>query len=107
MKQGVSMQYFISRNGNTLYPRDSLLKKYQSIIARVQNLPFLMEFLDADKSRRIEICFFDDRAFNNYHIDGFNKNPSEWAKYDALVKRIPGQKKIYQFILWLQFQIGI
>src|SRR5262249_42106542 len=44
-------------------------------------------------SRKIEICFFDGRAFNDFNIDDFNKNPSEWAKYDQIVKLIPSENK--------------
>lgn len=105
MKQGVSMQYFISRNGNTLYARDSLLKKYQSIIARVQNIKFLMEFLNSDTSRKVEIGFFNDRAFNDYNIDGFNKNPTEWAKYDEMVKLIPSQKEYINLYCGCNFRL--
>lgn len=105
MKQGVSMQYFISRNGNTLYTRDSLLKKYQSVIARVQNMQFLMEFLHADTSRKIEICFFDDRAFNDYNIDNFNKNPTEWAKYDETLKLLPSQKQFLNLYCGCNFRL--
>jgi hypothetical protein len=105
MKYGVSLQYFISRRGNSLYPRDSLLKKYKSIIARVQNIKFLMQFLEEDTARKIEICFFDNRAFNNYNIDGFNKNPSEWQKYDEMVKRMPDQSKFINLYCGCNFRL--
>ncbi len=105
MKQGVSMQYFISRNGNTLYTRDSLLKKYQSVIARVQNIHFLMEFLHADTSRKVEICFFNDRAFNDYNINDFNKNPTEWAKYEKILKLIPSQKEYINLYCGCNFRL--
>lgn len=105
MKQGVSMQYFISRNGNTLYTRDSLLKKYKSVITRVQNIQFLMDFIHADTSRKIEICFFDDRAFNDYNIDDFNKNPTEWSKYEEMVKLIPSQKQFLNLYCGCNFRL--
>lgn len=105
MKYGVSLQYFISRNGNSLYPRDSLLKKYKSVIARVQNVNFLMQFLEADTTRKIEICFFDNRAFNNYNIESFNKNPTEWQKYDEIVKRMPDQSKFINLYCGCNFRL--
>ena len=105
MKYGVSMQYFISRNGNSLYPRDSLLKKYRSVIARVQNINFLMQFLDADTARKIEICFFDDRAFNNYNIDAFNGDPAKWKIYDEMVKRAPDQSKYIKVYCGCNFRL--
>ena len=105
MKNGVSLQYFISRKGNTLYPRDSLLTKYKSVIARVQNIKFLMQFLEEDTTRKIEICFFDNRAFNNYNIESFNKNPAEWQKYDDMVKRMPDQRKFINLYCGCNFRM--
>lgn len=105
MKYGVSLQYFISRKGNTLYSRDSLLKKYKSVIAKVQNIKFLMQFLEEDTARKIEICFFDNRAFNNYNIESFNKNPAEWQKYDEMIKRMPDQSKFINLYCGCNFRM--
>ncbi|MDP4262506.1 MAG: hypothetical protein Q8941_08240 [Bacteroidota bacterium] len=89
---GIYVQYFISRQGSTLYSRDSLLKAFPAIRDRIQGIKFLMDFILADTARRIDICYFDNKAITDYHIDGFNKNPVEWKKHEQWIKSLEWYK---------------
>jgi hypothetical protein len=82
LKKQVFLQFFISKQNNTLYPRDSILKNAYKIVRRIQNIHFLMKYLDENPSRKIEISYFDNRTFNDYNIENFNQNPKQWALYD-------------------------
>ncbi len=82
MKENVFLQYFITRKGNTLYPRSFIIHDHKQIISRIQSINFLMDFISKDTLRKIDIYCFDNKGINDYLIDGFNKNPKEWEKYD-------------------------
>ncbi len=82
MKKNVFLQFLVSRQGDKIYPRDALLNDAHNIIDRVQSVDFLMNYLDENTSRKIDIYYFDNKAINDYIIDGFNKNPEKWAEYD-------------------------
>jgi len=82
MNERVFLQYLVSKQGKTLYSRDSLLKESHSIIERVQSVDFLMKYLDENPSRKIDIYYFDNNAMNEYVLDGFNTNPVKWAEYE-------------------------
>lgn len=82
MHPQLSLQYMVSRNDGRLYPRDSLLREWKSAVDRVQDIPFLREFLDGNSARRLDLYYFDNSGMNPYLKDGFNKNPEEWARYD-------------------------
>ena len=86
MKKGVTIQYFISRQGKTLYPRDSIINDYKQLISRVQSIDFLMDFISEDTARTIDIYYFDNKGINDYLIDGFNGNPEKWKRHDWWVK---------------------
>lgn len=82
MHPQLSLQYMVSRNDGRLYPRDSLLREWESAVDRVQDIPFLREFLDGNSARRLDLYYFNNSGMNPYLKDGFNKNPEEWARYD-------------------------
>lgn len=82
MHPQLSLQYMVSRTGTELYPRDSLLREWKSTVGRVQDIPFLREFLDGNSARRLDLYYFNNSGMNPYLKDGFNKNPEEWARYD-------------------------
>jgi|GEM_PF-1688979 len=82
MHPQVSLQYMVSRSDGRLYPRDSLLREWSSVLDRVQGISFLAEFLAGHPGRRLDIYYFDNGGMNTYLKDGFNKNPEEWARYD-------------------------
>jgi hypothetical protein len=82
----VYLQYFLSRKGNSLYPRDSLLKNFDSIRNRIQNIKFLMDYVQINKGRRSDFFYFNSSAITPYHIDGFNKNPQSWKQHEQWVK---------------------
>ena len=82
MKKGIAIQYFISKQGKTLYSREPFINDYKQLISRIQSINFLMDFISKDTARTIDIYYFDNKGINDYLIDGFNKNPTEWEKYD-------------------------
>jgi hypothetical protein len=94
MKEGVSIQYFITKQGKTLYPRDSIINDYNQIVTRVQSIDFLMDFISKNTVRKIDIYYFDNKGINDYLIDEFNKNPKEWERHDWWVKLMEKQDTI-------------
>jgi hypothetical protein len=45
-----------------------------------------MDFLKQDTARKLDICYFDNRAVNDYNIDEFNKSPASWKRFDDYAK---------------------
>ena len=86
MPKNMFLQYFLTRQGNTLYTRDSLLTHYKSLLSRIESAPFLMDYLQEDAKRTIELFYFDDKGVNDHVIERFNTNPQEWEKYDKFNK---------------------
>lgn len=82
MPGNMFMQYFVTRQGNTLYSRDSLLADYQDLVNRIKSVNFLMDFISEDTSRTIDLFYFDNKGVNEHVIERFNTNPEEWEKYD-------------------------
>lgn len=86
MPKNILLQYFVTRQGKTIYSRDSLLNDYSDLLNRVQSVDFLMDYIEEDTSRTMEVFYFDYQGVNDHVIDGFNKNPEEWAQYDKYNK---------------------
>lgn len=74
--------YFISQHNNNLYSREPLIADYKTIIKRINKVSFLKKYLQADTARSIIVYYFDNKGINDYLIDSFNKNETEWEKYD-------------------------
>ncbi len=87
MLENLNIDLYLTREGNTLYTRDSILAKGSNLVKTVQGIPFIKTFLLEDSSRKLMINFENDASINNKVIDSFNKTEKEWQQYEADVKR--------------------
>lgn len=88
MLPNVYIQFLASKEGNSIYSRDSIKTDYQEILKRVQSIKFILESLNSNPNLKLDIYYFNNNAINAYNIDGVNKNPEEWKKQDDYVKSL-------------------
>ena len=82
MFQNMELRYFISKQGNSLYPRDSLINDYPYMIDKVKEISFLMEYLKSDSTSKLIVYYFDNNGMNDYLINSFNTNKEQWEIFD-------------------------
>ncbi|MGB0868488.1 MAG: hypothetical protein ACPGSD_02725 [Flavobacteriales bacterium] len=78
----MELVFFISKQGNSLYPRDSLLNNYTKMLDRVKEVKFLMEYLKQDTTSKLTLFYFDNNGMNDYLKDSFNRNKKQWENFD-------------------------
>jgi hypothetical protein len=83
---GVQLQFYVARMGNSLYPIDSLRHAFPLLRDRIEHVKILMDYLDSNPSRKINLFFFDHLAISLRHIDDFNKDSTHWKMHDSWVK---------------------
>ncbi len=93
MLLNVYLQFLDSKNGETLYSRDSIKKDHKEIVSRVQSIPFITNYLQKDSSAQLDIYYFNNSSINKYNIDGVNKNPTEWKKQDEYIESLKWYEK--------------
>ncbi|MFV0148482.1 hypothetical protein OBK08_10965 [Empedobacter falsenii] len=84
----VNVMFLASKYGKSIYSRDSIKSDYRELINRVQNIEFLMTYLKNNSNVSLDIYYFNNKPINDYNIDGFNKNSSEWIKHDNYLESI-------------------
>jgi hypothetical protein len=82
MFQNVNLCFLASKQGNTIYTRDSLKKEYKTITDRIQSIEFIKNHLNQNPKSKLDIYYFNNNGINDYNIESVNKNPSEWVKHD-------------------------
>lgn len=82
MLENLNIDLYLTREGNTLYTRDSIIAKGNNLVNTVQGIPFIKNFLLADTSRKLMINFENGASINPMVIDGFNKTPEQWKRSD-------------------------
>jgi len=88
MMPQVNIMFLATKEGKSIYSRDSIKSDYKDIINRVQKVEFLMNYISQNQSVRLDIYYFNNKPINDYNIDNFNKNPDQWVKHDIFLKRI-------------------
>ncbi len=88
----VNIMFLATKEGKTIYSRDSIKSDYKDIINRVQNVVFLMNYLKQNQSVKLDIYYFNNKPINEYNIDNFNKSPLEWKKQDNYIESL----KLYE-----------
>jgi len=84
----VNMMFLATKEGKSIYSRDSIKSDYVEIIKRVQSINFLTEYLKKNPSTKLDIYYFNNKSVNEYNIDNFNKNHEEWIKHDKFLASI-------------------
>ena len=82
MLENVTLFFLASKTGSTIYSRDSIKKDYKQYIDRIQSINFIADYLKTNPNTKLDIYYFNNKGINEYNIDGVNKNPKEWAKYE-------------------------
>lgn len=89
----VNLMFLATKEKKSIYSRDSIKSDYKSIINSVQNINFLKEFISQNSNVNLDIYYFNNKTVNDYNIDGFNKNPTEWKKQDEYVESLKWGEK--------------
>ena len=84
----VNIMFLATKDGKSIYSRDSLKSDYKDIINRVQKVEFLMNYVSQNQSVKLDIYYFNNKPINDYNIDNFNKNPNHWIKHDKFLESI-------------------
>lgn len=88
MMPQVNIMFLAVKEGKSIHSRDSLKSDYKELITRVQNIEFLTSYLKKNPNVNLDIYYFNNKPINDYNIEGFNKNPSEWEKHDKFLESI-------------------
>lgn len=83
---GIQLLFYSIRLGHSLYPLDSLRQAFPLLRDRIEHVKFLMDYLDGNPNRKINLFFFNHLAISRSHITGFNQDSTHWKLHDAWVK---------------------
>jgi hypothetical protein len=90
----VNLIFMSSKQGKSIYSRDSIINNYQKALKRVQNIPFITDYLNKHTQSTLDIYFFNNKTINEYNIDGVNKSPEDWKRQDDYVKSLDWYKTV-------------
>lgn len=88
MLSQLNIMFLAMKKRKSIYSRDSIKSDYKTIIDRVQNVEFLINYIKQNPSVKIDIYYFNNKPINDSNIDGFNKSPEQWAKHDNFLENI-------------------
>lgn len=94
MLPNVNLIFMSSKQGKSIYSRDSIINNYQKALKRVQNIPFITDYLNKHTQSTLDIYFFNNKTINEYNIDGVNKSPEDWKRQDDYVKSLDWYKTV-------------
>ncbi len=86
MLDNVYLNFLASVQGASIYSRDSLKQAYSEYIKKIQAIHFIVNYLKANPSTRLDIYFFNNNGINEHNMDGLNKTPEEWKEHDDYVE---------------------
>jgi hypothetical protein len=92
MLSNVNVVFLASEADKSIYSRDSIIQSYPKVLKRVQDIPFISDYLKNDSQSTLDIYFFNNKTINEYNIDGVNKSPEDWEKQDNYVKSLDWYK---------------
>lgn len=89
----VNIMFLATKEGKSIYSRDSIKSNYKDIINRIQKIEFLMNYIKSNQSANLDIYYFNNKPINDYNIDNFNKTPEQWLKHDKFLEGIKKHEK--------------
>ncbi|WP_108868573.1 hypothetical protein [Aquimarina aquimarini] len=92
MLTNVDLVFMASKQGKSIYSRDSIIHNYRKPLERIQNIQFITDYLKNHTQSTLDIYFFNNKTINEYNIDGVNKSPEDWEKQDNYVKSLDWYK---------------
>lgn len=92
MLPNVNLIFMASARGKKLYSRDSVSHDYKQLITRVQSVDFIASYLRENSEAKLDVYYFDNKAINEYNINGVNKSPVDWVKHDKYVEGLEWDK---------------
>jgi len=93
MLKNIYLIFMASKQGNTIYSRDSVKKDYQEYINRIQSIPFIYNHLKENPNSRLDLYYFNNKGINDYNMESINKNPTSWARHDKWVESLKWYKE--------------
>ena len=94
MFDNVSAIFFASKQGKTIYSRDSLKRDYKQYIDRIQTIPFITDYLKSNPKSKLDIYYFNNKGINDDNIDNINKSPKQWKQHDDYLKSLETSQKL-------------
>ena len=86
MLPNVNIRFLASITGGKLYSRDSVIRDYKILVAKVKEIKFIIDYINAHPTQKLDILYFNNKPINQYNVDGVNKNPKEWKQHDEEIK---------------------
>jgi len=93
MLQNVTLCFLASKQGNTIYSRDSIKKEHKTITDRIQSIEFIKNYLVQNPKSKLDIYYFNNNGINDYNIESVNKNPETWVRHDKYVESLKWYEK--------------
>lgn len=93
MLDNVYLVFMASKQGTSIYSRDSIKKDYSEYVKRIQATKFVSDYLKANPSARLDIYYFNNKGINDYNIESVNKSPMTWARHDKYVESLKWYEK--------------
>lgn len=93
MLPNIFIEFLASKQGKTIYSRDSVLINYKNLVNRIQSIKFITDYLKANPDEKLDILYFDYQPINQYNIDGVNRNPKGWKEQDDYIESLKQYKK--------------
>lgn len=86
MLPNVFLFFMASREGASIYSRDSVKRDYQHYIDRIQSIRFLSNYLKKNADARLDIYYFNNKGIADYQIHQVNNDAVGWARHDKWVE---------------------
>jgi hypothetical protein len=93
MLNNVRLNFLASKQGKSLYSRDSIKHEYKQIMSRIQSIDFITSFLENHPASSLDVYYFNNNGINEYNIDGINTNSEGWKRHDSYVESLKWYKK--------------
>lgn len=94
MLENVYLVFMASKQGRSIYSRDSIKKDYSAYVKRIQAIKFVSDYLNENPGTRLDVYYFNNKGINEYNIERVNKSPKRWANHDKYVEILKRSEKI-------------
>lgn len=84
----INIMFLATKEGKSIYSRDSIKSDYKDILKRVQEIDFLTDYINKNPLVKLDIYYFNNKPINDYNTNQFNKNPVEWKKQDDYIESL-------------------
>jgi hypothetical protein len=76
----------VSKNAPEYAGMDSLREAFPLLRDRIGHAKFLMDYLDSNPNRKVNLFFFNHLAISRRHIADFNQDSTHWKRHDRSLR---------------------